>query len=114
MAEDQSKPDGKPADATGVAPPDDPTKEEKVAGVDPWAGNWVVESKGDNGVPLSSQEQADSVKDGLITRHSYGTRYSEIPPVNTTEGEIEKTYDVPIEPDIPSKKVDWRDGQERV
>jgi hypothetical protein len=110
---EDKKPGAQPADATGVMPPDNPKQEEKVSGVDVWAGNSTVEAAEMQGHPLSSQDLEDTMNDGLVNRRSMGTRYSELPPVNPLEGVPVKIYDVPIDADVPDKAVDWRDGDPR-
>lgn len=110
---EDKKGNAQPSDATGVTKPDNPKQEEKVAATDAWAGNSAVEWHETHNEPMSSQEEADVINDGLVNRRSTGTRYSEIPPLQPTSGTPEKTYDVPIDPDIKSKQVDWRDDDER-
>ncbi len=111
MADDNRKAaDGKPADATGVMKPDDPKKEEKVAGVDVWAGNSAIEEAEMLDQPLSSSEAGiDTVYDpeGGVLRQSFGSNYSELPSIKTDPNETEQILDVPIDTP-PPPKADYR------
>ena len=116
MADETKKPDGRPADATGTTPPDNKKLEEKQSGTDAWAGNWAVQHHNATDESISEQEDQEefqNLTEPLVKRRSFGTHYSEIPPINVTEGEKEKIYDVPMDSDTEVKEVDWRDGDPR-